>query len=85
MEAQESNIRRRLIPLYLKEYFETHKHLPVTREELLSYLYCLDIPIGRKTLIYHIEALKLYGMDIQVEKGKHGAYFFQGYKEVNND
>ena len=69
--------------LYIKEYFESHKHLPVTLSELTRYLEFKGLSIGRKSFYKQIEALRLYGMDIALEKGRNSAYFFQGYKEVN--
>ena len=75
----------RLIILYIKDYFESHKHLPVTLAELTRYLEVKGLSIGRKSLYKQIEALRLYGMDIAIAKGRNCAYFFQGYKEVNYD
>ena len=75
------NLKRRLAIVYLKEYFEANKHLPVTTNNLLDYLSFKDVFIERKTLIESIKALKVYGMDIQTVKGRNSAYFYQGMKE----
>ena len=79
------NLKRRLAIVYLKEYFEANKHLPVTANNLLDYLSFKDVFIERKTLIESINALKLYGMDIQVEKGRKASYFYQGMEQEEND
>lgn len=76
-------LKYRLIPIYLKYYFENHKHEPVKTKELLDYLSFKGVLIERKALSYYINALILYGMDIQATKGRNSAYYFQGYKEVD--
>ena len=78
-----TNLNNKLIPIYLKEHFESNQHLPVTRKDLNIVLELKGIHIARKALGEYINALRLYGMDIVVEKGRNGAYFFQEYKEVN--
>ena len=79
------NLKRRLAIVYVKEYFEASKHLPVTTNDLLDYLSFKGVFIERKTLNESINALKLYGMDIQVEKGRKASYFYQGMKQEEND
>ena len=79
------NLKRRLAIVYLKEYFEANKHLPITTNNLLDYLSFKDILIERKTLIENIKALKVYGMDIQTSDGRNSAYFYQGMKQEEND
>ena len=79
------NLKRRLAIVYLKEYFEANKHLPVTTNNLLDYLSFKDVFIERKTLTENIKALKVYGMDIQVEKGRKASYFYQGMKQEENN
>ena len=78
-----TNLNNKLIPIYLKEHFESNQYLPVTRKDLNIVLELKGIHIARKALMEYIKALRLYGMDIVVEKGRSGSYFFQGYKEVN--
>ena len=75
------NLKRRLTIVYLKEYFEANKHLPVTRKDLNIVLEFKGIHISRKALWEYINALRLYGMDIVVERGRNGAHFFQGMKQ----
>ena len=77
----EQNLKRRLAIVYVKEYFEANKHLPVTTNNLLDYLSFKGVFIEHKTLIESINALKLYGMDIQVEKGRKASYFYQGMEQ----
>ena len=79
------NLKRRLAIVYLKEYFEANKHLPITTNNLLDYLSFKDILIEHKTLIENIKALKVYGMDIQTSDGRNSAYFYQGMKQEEND
>ena len=79
------NLKRRLAIVYVKEYFEASKHLPVTTNDLLDYLSFKGVFIERKTLIESINALKLYGMDIQVEKGRKASYFYQGMEQEGHD
>ena len=79
------NLKRRLAIVYLKEYFEANKHLPVTTNNLLDYLSFKGVFIERKTLIESIKALKVYGMDIQVETGRKASYFYQGMQHAGSD
>ena len=79
------NLKRRLAIVYLKEYFEANKHLPVTTNNLLDYLSFKGVFIERKTLIESINALKLYDMDKKEEKGRKASYFYQGMKQEEND
>ena len=79
------NLKRRLAIVYLKEYFEANKHLPVTTSNVLDYLSFKDVFIERKTLIESIKALKVYGMDIQVETGRKASYFYQGMEQEEHD
>ena len=79
------NLKRRLAIVYLKEYFEANKHSPVTTNNMLDYLSFKGVKKKKKTLIESIKALKVYGMDIQVEKGRKASYFYQGMKQEEND
>lgn len=80
------SLKNKLISIYLKEYFENRRNLPVTTNELLRDLDFKGIFIEPKTLREYIKALRVYGMDIQIDKsGRNSAYYFQGYKEDNNN
>ena len=77
------NNKYRLTAVYLKEYFEGHKHEPITREMLLDMLYAHGVYITRKTLLHYIRALREYGMDIANTRGRAAEYYYQGCcKEV---
>ena len=80
-----TNLERKLIILYIKDYFEKCQYMEVKTADLMMYLELKGLALGRKTLIHNIKVLKMYGMDIRTVYGKGGAYFFQGYKEVNNN
>ena len=53
--------------LYLRQYLETHsdEEHPVTTAELIEYLARQDIAAERKSIYDDIEALRLFGLDVE--------------------
>lgn len=63
--------------LYLTKFLreETDEEHPKTIQDMIAYLARCDIPAERKALYDDLDALRLYGMDIQTVKGKSFGYF----------
>lgn len=70
-------IRRRLVPVYLKEYFEERPNETLSSEKLLDMLNLHGIDLWHRALAEYIKALRVYGMDIKSMKGPNGGYYYK--------
>lgn len=63
--------------LYLKDYLErcTDENHRVSTADIIKYLESQGISAERKSIYDDIEALRLYGMDIEQVKGSGGGYY----------
>lgn len=68
------SINQKLKLLYIADYLseKTDENHSVTTAEIINMLASVGIDAERKTIYSDIEALKFYGMDINISKGRNG-------------
>jgi len=68
---------QKLKPLYLARILleRTDEKNAMSTTDLVNALAAYDIPVERKSIYDDIEALRHYGMDIELRRGKKGGYF----------
>jgi len=68
---------QKLKALYLARILleKTDEHNVMTTTDLVNALATYDIPVERKSIYDDIEALRHYGMDIELRRGKKGGYY----------
>lgn len=70
---------RRCLILYLKDIFEEHVGIPLNAKDISTILELkCGLSIKRGTLYKYIEALRDYGMIIDLEQGRGARYTFVG-------
>lgn len=64
-------------PLYLARIFDerTDEDNVLTAQELVDALALYDVPANRKSIYDDIDALRQFGMDIELRHGKDGGYY----------
>jgi len=68
---------QKMKPMYLARILleRTDETNVMTTGDIVSALAAYDIPVERKSLYDDIEALRLYGLDIELRRGKGGGYY----------
>jgi len=68
---------QKLKPLYLARVLleNTDENNVMSTTDLVNALAAYDIPVERKSIYDDIEALRHYGMDIELRRGKKGGYY----------
>jgi len=68
---------QKMKPLYLARILLEHtdEHNVMTAQEIISALAMYDVPANRKSIYDDIEALKTYGLDIELRRGTAGGYY----------
>ena len=68
---------QKMKPMYLARILleRTDENNVMTTGDIVSALAAYDIPVERKSLYDDIEALRLYGLDIELRRGKGGGYY----------
>jgi len=68
---------QKLKPLYLAWILQerTDENNVMTAQDIVRALAAYDIPADRKSIYDDIEALRQYGVDVELRRGKNGGYF----------
>jgi len=68
---------QKLKPLYLARILleRTDEYNAMTTTDIVNALAAYDIPVERKSIYDDVDALKQYGLDIELRRGKNGGYF----------
>ena len=76
--SKSSNQKTKLLHLYHILLHKTDEEHPLTIQQLIEELARLDIKAERKSIYDDLEALRLFGLDVQSRKGKAPGWFVGG-------
>ena len=76
--SKSSNQKTKLLHLYRILLRKTDEEHPLTVQQLIEELARLDIKAERKSIYDDLEALRLFGLDVQCRKGKVPGWFVGG-------